>query len=115
MREEGYGHILFELGSWEIHALFEDSDWVEIFHHCKKYNPIEDRVKYSYQLPNDVHCPGCNEIQPDAIQALEQMHNMDRPARQYGMSLIEKIKRDMVLAIRKQEEMLCLTGNGVND
>ncbi len=68
---------LFKLGDWELHALVKDSEWVEIFHHCKKYEPIEDRVECSYQHPNDTECPGCGETQPDEIQALVALHNMD--------------------------------------
>ena len=92
--EDTRDHVLFALGAWEIHALFEDSEWVEVFHHCQKYDPIEDRVEYSYQIPGDTSCPGCNAIQPDEIQALEQMHNMDRPPRRWGKSLMEQIKED---------------------
>ena len=88
------GHVLFTLGSWEIHALVEDSEWVEVFHLCKKYDPVEDRVEYSYQLPDDTHCPGCDAIQPDEIQALEQMHNMDKAARQWGKTFMEQLKED---------------------
>ena len=108
-------HVLFVLGSWEIHALFEDSNWVEIFHLCKKWDPVNDQVVYSYQLPNDVHCPGCNEIQPDEIQALEAMHNMDRPTERWGKSLMEQIKRGYERMHRQVEREMCIKGDGVND
>ena len=78
-----YGHeggrVLFTLGSWEIHGVL-DSEWVEIFHICQPYAPIGDVLAYSYQNQDDTDCPGCGETQPDEIQALEQMHNMDKPA-----------------------------------
>lgn len=109
------GYVLFTLGSWEIHALFEDSQWVEIFHHCKKYNPIDDQVKYAYAIPGDTVCPQCNEIQPDEIQALEQMHNMDRPPRKYGRSVMEQLKRNYEQTFRQVEKNTFLRGNGVDD
>ena len=107
MEPESKDHVLFVLGAWEIHELFEDSEWVEIFHTCKRYNVVGDRMEYAYQIPGDTACPGCNEIQPDASQALEQMHNMDRPARQYGMSIVERLKRDY--------ERMHRQGDGVDD
>ena len=111
-------HVLFVLGSWEIHALFEESEWVEIFHHCKKHDPIDDRVEYAYQLPGDTACPGCNAIQPDEIPALEQMHNMDRPPRRWGQSLMEQMKEDyqkMYVKMKRELDGMCLKGNGVNE
>lgn len=108
-------HVLFVLGTWEIHALFEDSNWVEIFHHCKTYDPKGDRVEYAYQIPGDTSCPGCNERQPDEIQALEQMHNMDRPPRMYGKSVMEQIKEDYEKMYRQVEKNIFLQGNGVNE
>jgi len=104
---------LFVLGSWEIHALFENSNWVEIFHHCKKYDPEGDRVEYAYQLPYDTECPGCGAIQPDEIQALEQMHNMDRPAREWGKSLIEMLQEDYDAIYAENMKNHFIRGDGV--
>ena len=119
MREAGTNeYVLFTLGSWEIHAMFEDSNWEEIFHHCKKYDKKGDRVEYAYQIPDDTSCPGCNAIQPDEIQALEQMHNMDRPTERWGKSLMEQIKRDherLYRQLSRKLDSMCLTGDGVND
>ena len=111
MRRKGYGaigsctgerlmeiqrkdHVLFTQGSWQIHSLFEDSEWVEIFHTCKKYEPKEDRVEYAYAIPDDTSCPGCGATQPDEIQGLVAMHNMDRPSRAWGQSIMKQMKED---------------------
>ncbi len=112
------GHVRFTIGSWEIHELFEDSEWVEIFHCCKKYNPIGGRVEYAYQIPGDVQCPGCGQRQPDEIQALEQMHNMDRPSRMYGRSTPISSIREAKEAYQKmyaQDQRHFIRGNGVNE
>ena len=101
MAEDGIegGRVLFKLGKWEIHAVIHAPEWVEIFHHCVPWDPEDDRLTYSYSIPGDPKCPMCGETQPDEIQALEQMHNMDRPARQHwGKSTLP----DMLEAHYKQ-------------
>lgn len=118
MREIEGGQILFTQGAWEIHAEFENSEWVEIFHHCRKWNPADDRVGYSYQIPSDTECPGCGKTQPDEIQALAAMHNMDRPAREYGQHLAGMLQREynrIYAEIVKKVDSMCLTGNGVDE
>ena len=77
-------HVKFKLGKWEIHQLAEDIEYVEAFHHCNPYTPEEDRVEYAYQIPGDEHCPGCDAVQPDEIQGMVAMHNMDMPSRGGG-------------------------------
>ena len=116
MREEiATNHVLFTQGAWEIHAEFEDSEWVEIFHYCNRKDKVGEHIVSSYQLPNDTHCPGCDAIQPDEIQALVQMHNMDRPAREYGQSLQEMMRKDYEQIFAQAEKKLFLRGNGVNE
>ena len=106
--------MLFTLGSWEIHGVL-DSEWVEIFHICQPYAPIGDVLAYSYQNQDDTDCPGCGETQPDEIQALEQMHNMDRPAQQYSQSLAEMLREDYEQMFTKVEKKMFLRGSGVNE
>ena len=103
-------YVRFTMGSWEIHELFEDPEWVEIFHCCKKYNPIGDRVEYAYQLPDDTECPGCGSTQPDEIQALAAMHNMDKPSRRWGKTLIEQIKEDYERMYEQMMNKISLRG-----
>ena len=108
-REVIGGQILFTQGAWEIHAEFENPDWVEIFHRCDRYDKVGEKIGSSYQLPNDIHCPGCNAIQPDEIQALEVMHNMDRPARQWGDQFMARmINTEFKAIFDKQWKVMCI-------
>ena len=91
------GHILFKLGKWEIHSMIETPEIVEAFHHCVEYTIPNDRLEYSYQIPGDNQCPGCDAVQPDEIQGMVAMHNMDQnqPARWWGRSLTELLRKDI--------------------
>ncbi len=72
------GDILFKLGDWEIHAMIETSYICEAFHNCNRPDKTGVEMAWSYQLPNDDHCPGCDAIQPDEIQGLVAMYNYDK-------------------------------------
>ena len=112
------GQILFTQGTWEIHAEFENSEWAEVFHLCQKWDPTQDTVKYSYQIPGDYHCPGCDALQPDEIQGMVAMYNMDKPTRQWGRSLMEQVKHDFAhleRVARLELKNMSLTGDGVNE
>lgn len=91
---EDTGHVRFKLGKWEIHQLAEDDEWVNAFHHCQKRNPVKDRVEYAYQVLGDNHCPGCNAVQPDEIQGMVAMFNMDQPARVWGRTVMKQMDED---------------------
>ena len=113
------GHVLFTQGAWEIHADITDSEWVEIFHHCQKWNTIKDQVEYSYQHPDDPDCPGCGETQPDEIQALAAMHNMDKPPRVWGRTVMEQVVEQeynrIYKELRKELKDMSLTGDGISE
>ena len=119
MREIEGGQILFKLRKWEIHAMIEYPEWVEIFHHCKPWEPNEDRVSYSYAIPGDTECPGCGATQPDEIQALAEMHNMDKPPRVWGRTVMEQFMEQeynrIYKELRKELKDMSLTGDGVSE
>lgn len=85
---EGEFDALFKLGHWEIHAMIENPEVCEIFHWCQRDTDGDDPVHWSYQLPGDEECPGCGAVQPDEIQGLVAMYNMDHPVDEmYGRSV----------------------------
>ena len=112
-------NVLFTQGAWEIHAEFSNSEWVEIFHRCQMWDATRDRVEYSYQHPNDTECPGCGETQPDEIQALAAMHNMDKPPRVWGRTVMEQVVEQeynrIYKELRKELKDMSLTGDGISE
>ncbi len=81
------GEVLFVLGDWEIHALIEAAQVSEAFHRCNRKDKAGVEQAWSYQIPDDPHCPGCDAIQPDEIQGLVAMYNMDENVDEmYGRS-----------------------------
>ena len=67
---------------------------------------------WSYQLRGGSHCPGCDAIQPDEIQGMFQMANMDCPQRlteDHLKALIAKVVMDTQKAWMKE---MFLDGNG---
>jgi len=117
-REIEGGQILFKLGKWEIHSMIEYPEWAEIFHHCKPWGPKDDRLTYSYALPGDTECPMCHATQPDEIQALTAMHNMDKPPQIWRITIMDQIEQHYALLyeqIKHELDDISLTGDGVSE
>lgn len=89
------GEILFKLDDWEIHAMIETKEIAEALHWCDRPDENGEEIEWSYQLPNDDHCPGCDAIQPDEIQGLVAMYNMDHLARVWDSNLMNAVLEQM--------------------
>lgn len=107
------GEILFKLGDWEIHALIEDQNRCEPCHHCNRLDKEDVRIAMSYQIPGDDHCPGCDAIQPNEIQGMVAMYNMDRPQREvWSKSFMQQIREDDARIFNEEWKKISITGNG---
>ena len=81
MRPDG---LLYQNGDW---AIYEGASvglgqyFSDVIHECKHktYVAGNKHKMVSYQIIGSVKCPECGEIQPDDIQTLWQLHNMDKP------------------------------------
>ena len=105
------GEILFKLEDWQIHSMIEAPEICEAFHYCNRPDKAGIEMAWSYQLPNDSHCPGCNAIQPDEIQGLVAMYNFDKPASRWGKSQfqakrMQEWNRIFAEHIRKQQSRI---------
>ena len=101
------GDILFKLGDWEIHAMISFTEIGEAFHYCNRPDKHGNNMAWSYQMPNDDHCPGCDAIQPDEIQGLVAMYNYDKQARQgknaFALEMMKKWYEEAIYQINKVE------------
>ena len=80
MTEDG---LLYQNGDWGIYtaASVGLAGYIsDVVHDCStKTKSIGKYRLISYQIIGDVRCPGCGKVQPDDIQTLWQLHNMDVP------------------------------------
>ena len=106
------GDVLFKLDDWEIHAMIETTEIAEAFHNCNRPDGHGVEMAWSYQIPNDDHCPGCDAIQPDEIQGLVAMYNFDKPARQYGKSVMEQLREDYEKIFTSVWKSMSVKGDG---
>jgi len=103
MTEDG---LLYKNGNWGIYTALSvglhnyNSD---VVHECGYKKDPNVLGSVSYQIIGNVTCPGCGEIQPDDIQTLWQLHNMDVPqvTRLWGKGPLE-------IAYDTQREMIRL-------
>ena len=83
--------------------------------HERSVFQLGDRHIVKSGFPESANCPGCGKIQPEEIQALEQMHNMDRPALVWGKTVMEQIKKDYEKMYAEVMKEYCVRGNGSNE
>ena len=87
MRPDG---LLYQNGDWGIYtgtSVGLDQFYSDVVHYCSKTKTVNDANVLtgsgfnlaSYQIIGNTKCPGCGETQPDDIQTLWQLHNMDKP------------------------------------
>jgi len=79
MRDDG---LLYQNGDWGIYTAEAVGlyDYVsDVLHECSYKKDADGLSMVSYQIIGSLDCPGCGETQPDDIQTLWQLHNMDKP------------------------------------
>lgn len=80
VRDDG---LLYQNGDWGIYTAESVglAGYVsDVVHNCSTKTKSTGKYKLvSYQIIGVTECPGCGEIQPDDIQTLWQLHNMDVP------------------------------------
>ena len=79
MRPDG---LLYQNGDWGIYtgtSVGLDKYYSDVVHECGYRKNAKDSGLVSYQIIGITKCPGCGEIQPDDIQTLWALHNMDKP------------------------------------
>jgi hypothetical protein len=108
-RLHGVADGLFSLGDWHIVAIAEGIQGSEIIHFCNCEDKTGVPIRWCYQHWNDTTCPGCDEVQPDEIQALDQMMNVDRTRLDISR-LIDKSMKEVFWHGFKD---LTLKGNGL--
>ena len=112
-----YGaEVLFTLGDWEIHAMSGIPHIAEAFHICDRGDETGVGMHWSYQgREENSKCPGagCDAVQPDEIQGMVAMFNMDNPQRQWGKTVFDKLlEDDMREGFMRNWEEIALKGNG---
>jgi len=79
MRSEG---LLYQNGDWGIYtgaSVGLEQYYSDVVHECYHKKGYDTLAAISYQIMGMTICPGCGETQPDDIQTLWQLHNMDKP------------------------------------
>ena len=79
MRSEG---LLYQNGDWGIYtgaSVGLEQYYSDVVHECYHKKGSDALAAISYQIMGMTICPGCGETQPDDIQTLWQLHNMDKP------------------------------------
>ncbi len=79
MRPEG---LLYKNGNWGIYtgtSVGLGQYYSDVVHECYHKKGSDALASVSYQIIGMTICPGCGETQPDDIQTLWALHNMDKP------------------------------------
>ncbi len=67
--------VRFELDDWAIVSPPEGTDGLDCVHACKDRCGVP--ILWSYAIPGDPRCPGCDARMPDEVQGLFALGNMD--------------------------------------
>ena len=69
----------------------------DVVHVCEKHK--DERGMVSYQIMGLTYCPGCGETQPDDIQTIWALHNMDKPTpiRMWGNGPMTAVKSSRMI------------------
>lgn len=78
MRPDG---LLYQNGDWGIYtgaSVGLEQFYSDVVHECRDKKDTGVPA-ISYQMSGSTKCPGCGKTQPDDIQTLWALHNMDMP------------------------------------
>lgn len=95
--------LLYQNGDWGIYTGFSvglDQYLSDVVHECS-IGPV-----ITYQIIGNPKCPGCNETQPDDIQTLWQLHNMDKPTLVWGQGPLQWAKTSQQKLNKIQTKMI---------
>ena len=105
--------IRFEQDDWVLVAPPEGSPGLDCIHGCDREDKIGIKIRWSYQLPGDPECPGCDAIMPDEVQGLFMMANADYVARFPEGWMRQEFERAIARNHHMWTKQMFLSGSGV--
>ena len=103
--------VRFELDGWALVAPVA-GEGLDCVHGCHRKDKLGIPIQWSYTIPGNPNCPGCDAVMPDEIQGLFQLANMDAARASFNW-----IEREIGIAVAKvyaEFEKKLLTGCGVD-
>jgi hypothetical protein len=104
--------IRFEMDDWALVATPVGHEGLDCVHGCHRKDSIGIVIQWSYAIPGDPNCPGCDAVMPDEVQGLFQMANADYIGRIPIGWYKQEIERGVAKSFAQLEKQYFLSGSG---